>query len=183
MMKEMKTGVYINGNEDYEFNFCTSLSAYEKLVFVNSVVDTIVDDNHYDSIVKDLIFDFNIVTVFTDIDISFINIKDDDGNIINPIIPIEQFLETTNVVDIVKVNMEDGLLDELNNAVNKSIEYRTGIRSSSISDAIASFISTLDKKVNEVDLDSAMSMVQKFANMTEDFTIENAINAYINSDK
>ena len=60
-------------------------------MFVNSVVDTLIDDDSYNSIIKDLIFDFNIIRVFTDIDTSFINVKDDDGNDVNPIIPIERF--------------------------------------------------------------------------------------------
>lgn len=182
MKKNIMTGVYTRNNQDYNFNFYTSLSTYDKMIFVNSVVDAIVDDIRYDSIIRNLMFDFNIIAMFTDIDISFADAIDDDGNKINPIISIEQFLEETNIVDIVKANINTVLIDELNDAINKSIEYRTGIHPSLINDAIASLISTLEKKIEEVDLDSMMGMVQKFANMTEDFTVENAVNAYMNSD-
>lgn len=181
-MKNVMTGTYFYNDESYNFNFFTNLSAFDKLVFVNAVVDSIVDDKRYNSIVKDLMFDFNIVRVFTDIDISFVNQKDDDGNAINPIIPIEEFLLNTNTVEIVKANMKVGLLDELNTAVNKSIEYRTGIHPSPIADSLASLLSTIEKKINEIDLDSMMDMAQKFAGMTEDFTMENVVNAYMNSD-
>lgn len=183
-MKNIKTGAYINytNDETYNFEFATDLSAHRKMMFVNYVVNSLVDDNSYDSIVRDLIFDFGIVSILTDIDTSFINRIDDDGNIINPIIFIEQFLEETNVVDIVKANMEIGLLDELNRAVDKSIEYRTGIHPSPIVDSLASLISTLEKKINEFDLGSAMEMAQKFAGMTEEFNLDNVMNAYINSD-
>lgn len=181
-MKNVMTGTYFYNDESYNFNFFTNLSAFDKLVFVNAVVDSIVDDKRYNSIVKDLMFDFNIVRVFTNIDISFVNQKDDDGNAINPIIPIEEFLSNTNAVEIVKANMKVGLLDELNTAVDKSIEYRTGIHHSPIADSIASLLSTIEKKINEVDLDSMMGMAQKFAGMTEDFTMENVVNAYMNSD-
>lgn len=181
-MKNVMTGTYFYNDESYNFNFFTNLSAFDKLVFVNAVVDSIVDDKRYNSIVKDLMFDFNIVRVFTDIDISFVNQKDDDGNAINPIIPIEEFLLNTNAVEIVKANMKVGLLDELNTAVNKSIEYRTGIHPSPIADSLASLLSTIEKKIDEIDLDSMMDMAQKFAGMTEDFTMENVVNAYMNSD-
>lgn len=181
-MKNMMTGTYTYNDESYNFNFITRLSAFEKLIFVNSVVDTLVGDNRYDSIVKDLIFDFNIVRVFTNIDTSFVNVRDDDNNVINPIIPIEQFLEETNVVKIVKVNMENGLLDELNKAVDKSIEYRTGIHPSPIADSIASLLSILEKKISEIDLGNAMEMVQKFAGMTGELTPESIVNAYMASD-
>lgn len=182
MMKEMKNDVFTYNNESYNFEFKTSLSAYDKQVFVKTVVGNLVDDAGYDVVIKDLIFDFVIIEVFTNIDTSFINMKDDEGNDINPIIPIEHFLEETNVVDIVKENMETGLLDELNRAVDLDIQYLTGIHSNPINEAITSLISTIEKKIGEVDLDSMMSMAQKFAGMTEDFTLDNIVNAYMNSD-
>lgn len=181
-MKNIKMGAYFHNDEAYNFEFATDLSAYRKMMFVNYVVNSLVDDDRYDSIVRDLIFDFGLVSIMTDIDTSFINAADDDGNTINPIIFIEKFLEETNVVDIVKANMEVGLLDELNRAVDKSIEYRTGIHPSPIADALASLLSTLEKKVNEFDMGSMMAMAQKFAGMTGEFTPESVVNAYINSD-
>ena len=182
IMKEMKNGVFTYNNESYNFEFKTSLSAYDKQVFVKTVVGNLVDDAGYDVVIKDLIFDFVIIEVFTNIDTSFINMEDDEGNDINPIILIEHFLEETNVVDIVKENMETGLLDELNRAVDLDIQYLTGIHPNPINEAITSLISTIEKKIGEVDLDSMMSMAQKFAGMTEDFTLDNIVNAYMNSD-
>lgn len=182
MMKEMKNGVFTYNDESYNFDFKTSLSAHDKQIFVKSVIDNLISDDLYDVVIKDLIFDFMIVAVFTNIDTSFINMKDDDGDNINPIIIIEHFLEETNVVDIIKENMDDGLLEELNRAVDLNIQYITGIQLNPLNESVASLLSTIKQKVNEVDLDSMMSMVQKFAGMTEDFTIDNIVNAYMNSD-
>lgn len=182
MMNEMKNGVFIYKNEDYNFDFKTSLSAYEKLTFVKTVVGNLVDDNSYDFVVRDFIFDFAIIDIFTNIDTSFIDMKDEDGEDINPIILIEHFLEETNVVDIVKANMEIGLLDELNKAIDLNIQYITGINPNPLNEALANLVFTLEKKINEVDLDSMMSIVQKFNGMTEDFTLDNLVNAYMNSD-
>lgn len=181
MMKEIKTGVFDYNEESYNFEFKTSLSAYEKMVFVKTVVDNLVDDNGYDAIIKDLVFDFTIIDMFTNIDTSFVNMQDDDGNDVNPIIIIEHFLNKTNVVDIVKENMEDGLLDKLIDAVDLDIQYLTGINTNPINKSIANLISTLEKKANDIDLGSAMDMVQKFVGMTEELTPESVMNAYINS--
>lgn len=182
MMKENKNGVFTYKDESYEFGFKTSLSAYEKMLFVKTVVSNLVDGNGYDSIIRDLIFDFTIVELFTNVDTSFINMKDDDGNDINPIVIVEHFLEESNIVDIVKANMVSGLIDELNRAVDLDIQYLTGIHPNPINEALASLLSTIENKVNEVDLDSMMDMAKKFSAMTEDFTLENAVNAYMNSD-
>lgn len=182
MTKEMKIGVFEYNNESYEFNFQTSLSAHDKLVFVKTVTNSLVNNDGYHSTIRDLIFDFVIVEMFTNVDTSFIDMKDDDGNDISSIIVIEHFLEKSNVVDVVKANMEIGLLDELNHAIDLNIQYLTGINPNPLNEAITSLVSTLEKKVNEVDLDSMMEMVHKFAGMTEDFTLENAVNFYMNSD-
>lgn len=182
MMKEIKNGAFTYNDESYNFDFKTSLSAHDKQIFVKTVIDSLISDDVYDVVIKDLIFNFTIIAVFTNIDTSFINMKDDDGDDISPIIIIEHFLGETNIVDIVKENMEDGLLDELNRAVDLNIQYLTGIHFNPFNEAVANLLSTIKNKINEVDLDSMMSMAKKFANMTEDFTIENVVNAYMSSD-
>lgn len=178
----MKKGTFTYKEDSYNFNFKTSLSAFEKLSFVRNVVDTIVTDRNYDVVIRDLIFDFNILELFTNVDTSFINMKDEEGNDINKIVLIEHFLDESNVVDIVKANMEVGLLKELIDAIDLNIQYLTGISPKPINDAFANLLSTLDKKIENIDLNGMMNMAQKFVNMTDDFTVENIVNAYIDSD-
>lgn len=168
-------GAYVRNDETFEFEFVTNLTASEKITFVSAVVDTVVNNNYY-SLVRDIMFDHMIIQLFTNVGDFYSEDVDDK------IDAIEQFLAETNIIDIVKANMEIGLLDELNNAVDKAIEYRTGIHPSPIADSLASLFNTLEKKVNEIDLGSAMNMVQKFASMTGEFTPESLVNAYMNSD-
>lgn len=175
-MKNVKMGVYTHNDETYNFNFGTDLSIADKQKFVNSVTDLVVNDTDYNSILKNLIIDFYLIDFFTDIDTT--ELKDSSCFVDD----VEQLLENTNIVDIVKANMEIGLFEELNNAIDKSIEYRTGIHSSPIADSIASLISTFEKKINEFDMGSMMDMVKKFASMTNELTPETIMNAYIDSD-
>lgn len=175
-MKNIKTGVYTYNEKTYNFNFGTDISIAEKQKFVNSVVGLIVDDGDYNFILKDLIFDFYVVEYFTDIDttelrrsVSFVN-------------DVEQFLEDTNIVEIVKANAFPTLFDELNNGVDKLIEYRTGIHPNPLNDALASLLSALEKKVKEIDLDNMMGMAQKFTEMTGDLNVDSIVKAYVDSD-
>lgn len=177
----MMTGNFVYNNESYDFNFKTSLSAYEKQLFVRTVVSNLIDDMGYDVIVKDLIFDFAIIDLFTNIDTSFVDVKENDEDDIYPISLIEHFLEETNVVSIVKANMEDGLLDELIRAVNLNVQYITGIHINPLNEALANLVSTIENNINKIDLDNAMDMIQKFSGMTEDFTVDNIVKAYIDS--
>lgn len=179
-MKEVKMGVYTrkteNTEETFEFKFYTDLTVTQKLLFTNSVTNLVVDENNYNSIIRDLIFDFYVIDVFTDISTeefrqspSFLN-------------SVEQFLEETNIVDVVKANVIPALFEELNKAVDKAIEYKTGVHPSPIGDSLASLIKTIEKKVNEIDLNDMMGMVQKFAGMTGELTPESIVNAYMNTD-
>lgn len=175
-MKNIMTGAYTYSGEPLNFNFGTDLLISEKAGFVNSVVDLVVVDEDYNSVIKDLVFDFYVIDYFTDVDVKELKKSLQFLN------DVEEFLEETNIVDIVKANMVIGLLEELENAVNKSIEYRTGIHPSPIADSLASLINTLEKKVNEFDMGDMMGMAQKFMSMTGELTPESVVNAYINSD-
>lgn len=175
-----KMGTYIrstiNGDETFNFKFYINLSSADKLKFVNSVVDLLVDEEHYNSVIRDIIFNFYVIDIMTDIDTS------DFKKSSNFIDDVEEFLISTNIVEIVEANAFPTLFDNLNKAVDKSIEYRTGIHPNPLNEAIASLLSTLEKKINEVDLNSMMGMASKLAGMTDEFTLDNLVNAYMNSD-
>lgn len=179
-MNEMKAGTYTrmtdNGDEYINFKFYTDLTVSKKMKFVNSVVNLIVDDTHYNSVIRDLVFDFYIVDIMTDI--STMDFKASD----NFLDDVEDFLLETNIVDIVKANAFPTLFDELNKAVDDSVEYLTGIHKNPINDALSSLLSTLEKKIDDVDLDSMMGMAQKFVGMTGELTPDIIVNAYMNSD-
>ena len=175
-MKNVMIGTYVKGEELINFNFGTDLSITDKQKFVNSVVGLIVDDKHYNSVIRDLITDYFTIKFFTDIDTTEL---EESSFFVND---VEEFLEETNIVDIVKANAIPTLFDELNSAIDKSVEYLTGIHTNPLGEALASLVNTLEKKVNEFDMGNMMDMAQKFADMTGDFTVDNVVNAYINSD-
>lgn len=174
-MKNTKVGTYFYNGESRNFEFATSISTSDKVTFVDSVVNTIVDDNYHPTI-RDMIFDYMLIQVCSDVNVSFIQ------NSKNVVDAIENFLEETSIVDIIKANMEVGIIEELNKAVDKAIEHKTGIHPSPIGDSLASLIKTIEKKVNEIDLNDMIEMVQKFAGMTGELTPESIVNAYMNTD-
>lgn len=176
MMKEVKTGTYFKEEESFNFDFYTKLSTSKKVEFVNSVTSLVVGDGNYNSVIRDLVFDFYLVDIFTTVNTVHLKISDhflDD---------VEEFLEETNIVDIIKANMKHGFLEELNKAVDLNIEYLTGIHVNPLNDALTNLMNTLEKKINEVDLNSMMEMASKFSGMTEEFTPENVVKAYLGSD-
>lgn len=172
MNNEIKTGVYTIDDKDTPFAFYTSLNAYRKSQFVVSVSNILVGDN-YNYVIRDLAFDFCIVAIFTDIDTT--NVQDaDDG-----ITAMEEFVDKFKpVIDIVKANVEDGVFDELHTAIDLNVEYRTGIHVNPIFSSVASFIDTIERKVDGIDLNSMIDLAQSMAGISDELTADKLLDAY-----
>ena len=157
-MKNIKTGVAIDKrtNEELKFNFQTDLTIKEKIRFVSSVVNTVVGDDYY-SFLKDLIFDFEIIEIFTDIDTSDISEATDR------IATMEEFVNNTNVVEIVKANSEN-VIAELYQAVEDDLEFKTGVHRSTVLNSLEKFINSLDNALNK-NYDDIVSMAKKINEM------------------
>ena len=91
-------GTYIRGEETHNFNFGTDLSVADKQRFVNSVVSLVVDDENkrYNSILRDLIFNFYVVDMLTDVDTTELK---ESSFFVND---VEWFLEETNIEEHIK---------------------------------------------------------------------------------
>ena len=168
----IKLGVYNLNGEDFTFNFKTSLSAIEKVYFVNSVTESLIDDN-YNYVLKDLIFDFYIVDVFC-IDFDMSDIFKSESLIEN----IENLLDETNIVDIIKANVDADVISELRDAVDLNIEYRTGIHINPISSSFANLLDTLNNKFSGFDLDKMMEIAEPMSKIAGELTPEKMLDAY-----
>lgn len=172
MKNEVKTGIYTIDEKDAPFAFYTSLSAYRKSQFVVSVSNILVGDN-YNYVIRDLAFDFCIVAIFTDIDTA--DVQDaDDG-----ITAMEEFVDKFKpVIDIVKANVKNGVLDELHTAIDLNIEYRTGIHINPISSSLANLLDTLNNKFSGFDLDKMMEIAEPMSKIAGELTPEKMLDAY-----
>lgn len=173
--KNVKTGVYTYKNESIPFNFYTELRAVDKIKFINAVCDTLIDTNYY-SVIRDLVFDFQIVNVFTDVVVP--ELQDSPS----PISIIEEFLDDTNIVEIVKANVDKKLIAELEKAVDENIEYRTGIHKNTLEDALTSLLHTVEQKINDVDTEGMMEMAMKLNSISDELTPERILQAYSETD-
>lgn len=173
--KNVKTGAYTYKNESIPFNFYTELRAVDKIKFINAVCDTLIDTNYY-SVIRDLVFDFQIVNVFTDVVVP--ELQDSPS----PINIIEEFLDDTNIVEIVKANVDKKLIAELEKAVDENIEYRTGIHKNTLEDALTSLLHTVEQKINDVDTEGMMEMAMKLNSISDELTPERMLQAYSETD-
>lgn len=176
MKNEMKNGVYTKGEETFEFSFLTDLSASKKMDFVNSVVGYVVTDSDYNFVIKDIIFDFEIIHKFTNYNISDIKEADDTLG------AIEELLSTTNIVEIVKSNMIDGLYEELVKAVDLDIQYKTGIRNNDILNSVERILDTIEEKVKDIDTKRFDEFAKVFNSVSGELTPDKLLEAFAKSD-
>lgn len=171
--------VYTRNDEEIGFNYYTDLPMSKKISFVSAVADTVVGDDYYYPMLKDMVFDFHLINFFSDVDTGIDYNVDDSGELVDE---IEQFLSETNVADILKISINFDVLTELVDSVDKAIEYKTGIHPSPIADGIASLLDTVEKKFAGIDVDSMTGMANVFKNMQGNITPEKMLEAYANSD-
>lgn len=170
--------VYTRNGEEIEFNYYTNLSMSKKVAFVSAVTDTVVSDDYYYPMLKDMMFDFQLVSFFSDVDTG-IDFDNDSAELLDE---IEEFLFETNVADILKLNIDFDVLTELYDSVDKAIEYKTDIHPSPIADGIASLLDTVEKKFDGIDMDSIKDMANVFGKLQGNITPEKMLEAYAKSD-
>lgn len=170
-----KFGVYTRGEDELAFNFNTSLSASKKASFVNNVVDVVVGDNYYD-FMTNIMFDFEIINKFTDVDLFEIQ----ESN--NQLDTIENFLNETNIVEIVKENAEPGLIYELRNSVEKCIEYKTGIHRNVLDEALSDLVKSFENMISNIDMNEMIDVGKMLGGISGELTPKKILEAYAETD-
>ena len=173
---EIMTGAYIDTktNKETLFTFKTNINVKDKIQFVSDVTALMIGENYF-SFLKDLIFDFEIINIFTDIDVSEIfNAADAIGE-------IENIVTNTKIVEIVKSNVDNAILDELKIAVNSNIEYKTGVHNNIIEDSIVQLLSSIKSKIDSIDTETVLQMAEVLSTLGNNVTSEGIVNAYANS--
>lgn len=176
---DMVVSTYINDGVETEFSYYTNPSMSSKISFVTSVVNIVVGDDFYYPMIRDMVFDFCLVSYFSDIDPY---VSADVNGAEDTIDDVERFLESTNAALVMREGMEPDVIMELEDCVDKEIEYRTGIHPTPLTDAIASLLNMVEKKFSNFNVDNLNSMARVLGNMSGDITPDKMLEAYANSD-
>ena len=121
-------------------------------------------------------FNYAIVNIFTDVDTSSV---DESSNTIDA---IEDFLNNTNIVEVVIKNIDANIIKELNDAVDKNIEYKTGVKVNSVEDALVKVLDTVDGMMKKVNIDDFVKATTKLSNSTNELTADKLLDAYSKTD-
>lgn len=171
----VNTKYFNKDGKEVDFSCYKDIPIIRKVNFINNIVNIVVEDNNYYAILRDLIFDWMLVDVFTDIDVS--EIKESP----NSILAMEDFIDL-GVAEIVKECIDENVLTELNQAVDDAIAYKTGIHKNELLDAMTTLVHSLDNTVKKLESDDMVKIIQKLGKASDDLTTDNIVQSYMKSD-
>lgn len=162
-----------------DYTFFTDIDVLRKAKFVESVCSYVVTDKSYQAVLRDTIFMWQIIEAFTNINLKDVLNLEESQNALGDII---DFVEETDVVENIVDNMRAGLIQELNEAVNLNIEYKTGIHIDPLRDMLANLLKSLEDKMNGIDIPTLMNFASKINEIPDELSADKIAEAYANSD-
>ena len=161
--------------KEIDFKYRTELTLQQKVSFVNFVLGVIFDDDYCFSIIKNEVFDIALIYMFTDV----LKYEEDFTFSLNN---IEEMLNTTNVIEILKKEIDNDLIKGLNEVIDINIAYKTGVNVNSISTSFSSLLKTIENKVSDFDVDEFSNTLKKFGDITNGMSPDKIIELYTKTD-
>ena len=161
--------------KEIDFKYRTELTLQQKVSFVNFVLGVIFDDDYCFSIIKNEVFDIALIYMFTDV----LQYEEDFTFSLNN---IEEMLNTTNVIEILKNEIDKDLIKDLNEVIDINIAYKTGVNVNSISTSFSSLLKTIENKVSDFDVDEFSNTLKKFGDITNGMSPDKIIELYTKTD-
>ena len=161
--------------KEIDFKYRTELTLQQKVSFVNFVLGVIFDDDYCFSIIKNEVFDIALIYMFTDV----LKYDEDFTFSLNN---IEEMLNTTNVIEILKKEIDNDLIKDLNEVIDMNIAYKTGVNVNSISTSFSSLLKTIENKVSDFDVDEFSNTLKKFGNITNGMSPDKIMELYTKTD-
>ena len=125
-----------------------------------------------------------MVKYFTDIDINDVILDEESKLTLDGIFNFEEFQETCNLVEIIKLTIDNTEYTSLINSIDKQIEFKTGIRNvdNDISYSVCNVLKTLEEKIDSLNLEDVFDVGNKLANISNDLTVDKLVEAYGKTD-
>ena len=161
--------------KEIDFKYRTELTLQQKVSFANFVLGVIFDDDYCFSIIKNEVFDIALIYMFTDV----LQYEEDFTFSLNN---IEEMLNTTNVIEILKNEIDKDLIKDLNEVIDINIAYKTGVNVNSISTSFSSLLKTIENKVSDFDIDEFSNTLKKFGDITNGMSPDKIIELYTKTD-
>jgi len=140
---------HYNGKE-YETKYNNRLiSAIDRAGFMLYVCNTIIANDNYYSMLRELAFEAALIKQTTDIDIKELMNLDEDEEL--SFSDIEAFIANSNIIDVLMGLLSENTIRQLNRYIDKNIAFRTGLHENDMGAAIGRLFNSIADKIDGVD--------------------------------
>lgn len=174
-MEFTKTETYTYNGEQKEYHYSPTATISEQIAFVEAVSDGVFVSKNCILLLKEPVFNYTLVSAFTDIDV----------NEIGGIDAFDAFDKQVGLSKKLSKLISPLLYNNLKTSVDANIEYKKSVAHDNISTAIVDLIDTVKNKLETfgegLDSNTVMDFIQKFGE--SGINGESIVNAYLNSDQ
>ena len=161
--------------KEVDFQYCTELNLQEKVDFINGVLQVLFQNDYYYSILKQKVFDFMLINFFTNV------IKNEEEFDLT-LIKMDNIVINTTIIDVIYDKVDKNLIQELYDAIEVNIEYKTGIHKDELSTTFSSLLKELNDKVSNLDIENLVSSLGKLGDISNNATLDKILDAYTKTD-
>lgn len=173
-MEFTKSDNYTYNGEVKEYHYSPTASITEQIAFVEMVSDGVFVHGNYLPLLKQHMFDYMLVEVFTDIAMDELVRLD----------AFDKFNKETGVARHIAKELGSVMCKNLEDSIDANIEYKKNAAHDDISTAIVELINKITHKIEAfgegLDSDKVMDFIQKFGESGIDG--ESIVKAYLDSD-
>ena len=180
MDNKTEHGVYTIDNEVTDYHYTSYIGTAAQVNFVKAVTEMIIGGGEYIPLLKEPLFNYVLLSVFTDIDLT--KFVDDDGDLL-----IDDFVEFDTVSGVsakLKLLIDSDMLYQIQTSLDTNLAYKTGLHKDDMTDAVVELVKILGDKINSIGKDLNTEKVNEFITKfnNSDLNTESIVKAYLDSD-
>ena len=185
IIKDLEYTTFAGGKmEKTKFNMNPDIPMSMRYMFVKDfctkVIDTLYNakDEVFHFELLDLMFNYYVVSYFTDIEMADIINTESDSYIDE----LDNFINGSDIVSVMMNYINVDTIDKLYETVLYNIECKTGVKINKIDKTINSILKTVERAVGKIDIDKLMETSTKLNGISGQLTPKKILEAYSNTD-
>lgn len=180
MDNKTEHGVYTIDNEVTEYHYTSYIGTAAQVNFVKAVTQMIIGGGEYIPLLKEPLFNYVLLSVFTDIDLT--KYVDEDGDLL-----IDAFVEFDTISGVsakLKLLIDSDVLYQIQTSLDTNLAYKTGLHKDDMTEAVVELVKTIGNKINSIGKDLNTEKVNEFITKfnNSDLNTESIVKAYLDSD-
>lgn len=161
--------------ESVAFNYVKNPNRSELQEYVDAVVNVLVADGHYHPLMRNIVADFLLIYIFSDIDVHDILESNDAA--------MEEYVNSNTIAAVIKDGFGTDLTNEIMEAIDDGIAYKVGFYKNPVSVEFAKLINKINNFATQINVDDMEKFIKNVNSIEDNLTADKIVNAYATSEE